>query len=73
MSIVAQIKPDTELLRGVLNRQAQFRTIKNPNLDDLSKSGLFSYAGRLSRPFGAWHCPSCGMDDANGQDTGAAA
>lgn len=73
MSIVIPLKPDAELLRGVLNRQAQFRTIKNPNLGDLSDSGLFSYEGRLSQPFGAWHYPACWMDYAKGRYTGAAA
>lgn len=74
MSIIINLKPETELLRGILNRQAAFNTIKNPTLGDLSDSGLFSYAGRLRNPFGAWHCPACWMDYAtHGQYTGAAA
>lgn len=73
MSADAQLKTDAELLQGVLNRQAKFRTISKPNLGDLAASGLFSYAGRLSSPFGAWHCPNCWMDYAKGQYTGSAA
>lgn len=66
-------KSDAETLSDVLSRRDAFNAIENPNLGDLADSGLHSYAGRLSRPFGAWHCPACWMDYAKGKYTGAAA
>lgn len=71
--IVVNIKPEREMLRDVLRMRERFNAIKKPNLGDLSESGLFSFAGRLREPFGAWHCPACWMDYARGKYSGGAA
>jgi len=45
-----------------LQARKKFNELKNPTIKDLFDSGLFSFNGRLSSPFGGWHCPACWMD-----------
>lgn len=47
--------------------QQRLNEIPNPTIGDMARIGMtFSYTGRLSRPFGAWHCPNCWRDYAAG-------
>lgn len=49
------------------DRQKRINEIPGATIGDMVRLGVtFSYAGRLSSPFGAWHCPSCWMDYAAG-------
>lgn len=44
-------------------RQKRLNAIPGATIGDMVSLGVtFSYAGRLSSPFGAWHCPNCWTD-----------
>lgn len=65
---------DLQKLRDVQAQQQRLNELKTPTVGELAESGLFSFAGRIASPFGAWHCPACWTDyAAGGQYAGAAA
>lgn len=55
--------PDRIQFAKYQDLQKRLNEIPRPTIGDMARLGAtFSYAGRLSSPFGAWHCPNCWRD-----------
>jgi len=54
---------DRQQLAEYQARQKRLNAIPGATIGDMVRLGVtFSYAGRLSSPYGAWHCPNCWSD-----------